>query len=116
MIVRRGVVYLVGAGPGDPDLMTLRGQRLVREADTIIHDRLIPTEVLSWTRSSAKKIDVGKYPDHHRISQAEINRLLVQRAQLGETVVRLKGGDPRSPDRRPRECPSRHAESLDLSR
>ena len=94
MIVRRGIVYLVGAGPGDPDLMTLRGQRLVREADTIIHDRLIPTEVLSWTRSTATKIDVGKYPDHHRISQTEINRLLIERAQLGETVVRLKGGDP----------------------
>ena len=94
MIVRRGIVYLVGAGPGDPELMTLRGQRLVRDADTIIHDRLIPLEVLSWARSSATKIDVGKYPDHHRISQTEINRLLIQRAQQGEIVVRLKGGDP----------------------
>ncbi len=94
MIVRRGIVYLVGAGPGDPELMTLRGQRLIREADTIIHDRLIPIEVLSWARSSATKIDVGKYPDHHRISQTEINRLLVEHAQQGETVVRLKGGDP----------------------
>lgn len=94
MIVRRGIVYLVGAGPGDPELMTLRGQRLVREADTIIHDRLIPLEVLEWARSSTKKIDVGKYPDHHRISQTEINRLLIQHAQRGEIVVRLKGGDP----------------------
>jgi uroporphyrin-III C-methyltransferase len=94
MIARRGMVYLVGAGPGDPELMTLRGQRLVKEADTIIHDRLIPFEVLSWARTKATKIDVGKYPDHHRISQSEINRLLVLHAQRGETVVRLKGGDP----------------------
>ena len=71
MIVRRGIVYLVGAGPGDPELMTLRGQRLVREADTIIHDRLIPLEVLSWARSSATKIDVGKYPDHHLVQLPE---------------------------------------------
>lgn len=94
MICRTGVVHLVGAGPGDPELMTVRGQRLIQQADTIIHDRLIPREVLGWARREALLIDVGKYPDHHRISQAEINDLLVEHAIRGEMVVRLKGGDP----------------------
>jgi uroporphyrin-III C-methyltransferase len=89
-----GTVYLVGAGPGDPELMTLRAMRLLQIADTVIHDRLIPHEVLTWSRPDAKLIDVGKYPDHHRISQSEINELLVLHALRGETVVRLKGGDP----------------------
>jgi len=75
MICRRGIIYLVGAGPGDPDLITVRGMRLIQQADTIIHDRLIPPEVLQWARPEALLIDVGKYPDHHRVSQAEINDL-----------------------------------------
>ena len=62
MICRRGIIYLVGAGPGDPDLITVRGMRLIQQADTIIHDRLIPAEVLEWARPEAKLIDVGKYP------------------------------------------------------
>ena len=90
----RGTIYLVGAGPGDPDLITVRGMRLIQQADTIIHDRLIPTEVLQWARSDARLIDVGKYPDHHRIKQPEINDLLVKHGLSGEMVVRLKGGDP----------------------
>jgi len=94
MIAKRGVVYLVGAGPGDPELMTLKGARLLSEADVVIHDRLIPTESLDWCREEALKIDVGKYPDHHRVSQNEINELLVHHASRGKTVVRLKGGDP----------------------
>ncbi len=94
MIAQAGVVYLVGAGPGDPELITLRGMRLIEQADTVIHDRLIPLEVLNWCRPSALRIDVGKYPDHHRVSQAEINQLLVHYAKLGNRVVRLKGGDP----------------------
>lgn len=94
MIANQGTVYLVGAGPGDPELMTLRALRLIQTADTVIHDRLIPTEVLGWCRNSATLIDVGKYPDHHRVSQQEINELLVKRALRGEIVVRLKGGDP----------------------
>jgi uroporphyrin-III C-methyltransferase len=92
--MKLGIVYLVGAGPGDPELMTLRAMRLLQTADTIIHDRLIPHEVLTWSRPEATLIDVGKYPDHHRISQSEINELLVERALRGETVIRLKGGDP----------------------
>jgi uroporphyrin-III C-methyltransferase len=94
MIAKRGVVYLVGAGPGDPELMTIKGARLLAEADVVIHDRLIPTESLQWCREEALQIDVGKYPDHHRVSQDEINELLVQHAAQGKTVVRLKGGDP----------------------
>ncbi len=91
---RTGKVYLVGAGPGDPELMTVRGMKLLQTADTIIHDRLIPHEVLTWCRPTARRIDVGKYPDHHRVSQSEINELLVHHAGRGELVVRLKGGDP----------------------
>lgn len=94
MIARRGMVYLVGAGPGDPELMTIKGARLLSEADVVIYDRLIPHEVLSSCREESLLIDVGKYPDHHRVSQAEINQLLVKHASVGKLVVRLKGGDP----------------------
>jgi uroporphyrin-III C-methyltransferase len=94
MISNRGVVWLVGAGPGDPELMTLKGARLLSEADVVIHDRLIPFEVLDWCREDAIRIDVGKYPEHHRVTQEEINDLLVHHAVRGKTVVRLKGGDP----------------------
>lgn len=94
MIAKQGIVYLVGAGPGDPELMTLRGVRLLKEADVVIHDRLIPLEVLDWCRDETEKIDVGKYPEHHRVSQEQINQLLVDRAGKGKMVVRLKGGDP----------------------
>ncbi|MDG1874722.1 MAG: uroporphyrinogen-III C-methyltransferase [Mariniblastus sp.] len=94
MICRRGSVYLVGAGPGDPELITVRGMKLLQQADVVIHDRLIPTEVLEYCRNTTLIIDVGKYPDHHRISQDEINELLVIHARRGDIVVRLKGGDP----------------------
>ena len=94
MIANRGVVYLVGAGPGDPELMTIKAARLLSQADVVIHDRLIPLEVLDWCRESTVKIDVGKYPEHHRVSQDEINELLVHHASRGSMVVRLKGGDP----------------------
>lgn len=89
-----GFVWLVGAGPGDPELMTLKAVRLLQKADTVIHDRLIPIEVLNWCRPDACLIDVGKYPDHHRVSQSQINELLVSHARNGKEVVRLKGGDP----------------------
>ncbi len=94
MIASRGMVYLVGAGPGDPELITLKGARLLAEADVVIHDRLIPHEVLQWCREEAELIDVGKYPEHHRVSQEEINQLLVKHASRGKMVLRLKGGDP----------------------
>lgn len=94
MIFRRGSVHLVGAGPGDPELITVRGMRLIEQADVVIHDRLIPHEILNWCHGCATLIDVGKYPDHHRISQSEINQLLVKHAHNNQLVVRLKGGDP----------------------
>lgn len=85
---------MVGAGPGDPELITVRGMRLIEQADAVVHDRLIPLEALQWCRKTATLIDVGKYPDHHRFSQAAINELLIQYAKRGDVVVRLKGGDP----------------------
>ena len=94
MAARTGCVYLVGAGPGDPGLMTVRGQQLLRRADIIVHDRLIPHELLSQVKRGARIIDVGKVPDQPHHSQREINDLLIEHAGRGATVVRLKGGDP----------------------
>lgn len=87
-------VYLVGAGPGDPGLLTRRGAELLGRADVVIHDRLSAAELLDLAPPHAERIDVGKSPGHHRLSQDEINTLLVERGRTGETVVRLKGGDP----------------------
>jgi uroporphyrin-III C-methyltransferase len=84
----------VGAGPGDPRLITARGLDLLRRADVVVHDRLIGAELLGEARTDAQLIDVGKGPGHAAYSQAEINRLLVEHAGEGRTVVRLKGGDP----------------------
>lgn len=89
-----GCVYLIGAGPGDPELITVRGMKLLQQADVVVYDRLIPLEVLQWCNAAAEKIDVGKYPEHHRVSQKDINELIVEYALDGKTVVRLKGGDP----------------------
>jgi uroporphyrin-III C-methyltransferase len=89
-----GAVYLVGAGPGDPGLITSKGLGLLRDAQVVIHDRLIGSELLSETRTDAVLIDVGKGPGHAAYLQAEINELLVEHAQKGRMVVRLKGGDP----------------------
>lgn len=89
-----GTVYLVGAGPGDPGLITVKGLALLRGADVIIHDRLIPHELLSEARPDAEIIDAGKAQHDHRIPQPQINALLVEKAREGKRVVRLKGGDP----------------------
>jgi uroporphyrin-III C-methyltransferase len=91
---KEGVVHLVGAGPGDPGLITARGLDLLRRADVVIHDRLIGPELLGEARADAWLIDVGKGPGHAAYSQTEINGLLVEHAGEGRTVVRLKGGDP----------------------
>ncbi len=89
-----GMVYLVGAGPGDPELITVKGLRLLRQADVVVYDRLAPPELLREARPDAERIDGGKQPHKHRLDQAEINALLIDRARAGLQVVRLKGGDP----------------------
>ena len=88
-----GTVYLVGAGPGDPELITRRGASLLSRADVVIHDRLIPHELLSLAPPTAEVIDVGKTPGQPR-RQHDINELLVSHGKAGQEVVRLKGGDP----------------------
>ncbi len=89
-----GKVYLVGAGPGDPDLITRKALRLLWRADVVIYDRLIPHELLDEARYDAELINVGKQPERHRLAQADINALLIDRALHGQEVLRLKGGDP----------------------
>lgn len=92
--MKTGAVYLVGAGPGDPDLITRKGARLLRQADVVVYDRLIPFELLEAARPDAELINAGKQPTRHRLAQADINVLLIERALAGKDVVRLKGGDP----------------------
>lgn len=92
--MKPGKVYLVGAGPGDPDLITRKALRLLGEADVVIYDRLIPPELLWEARSGAELIDAGKQPAKQRLSQESINQTIVDRALKGKTVLRLKGGDP----------------------
>ena len=94
MAARPGVVYLVGAGPGDPGLMTARSLELLASAEVILHDRLIPPGALDGARPDAELIDVGKRPGGAETSQREIEELMVERARAGRSVVRLKGGDP----------------------
>ncbi|GLJ80574.1 uroporphyrinogen-III C-methyltransferase [Microbacterium imperiale] len=89
-----GRVDLVGGGPGPADLMTVRGRRLLAEADVVVADRLGPTDVLNELEPDVEIIDVGKRPGHHPVTQDEINALLVAHARAGKRVVRLKGGDP----------------------
>ena len=89
-----GICYLVGAGPGAADLLTLRAQRLLGEADVIVHDRLVTPEVLDMARRDADRILVGKARANHTMPQEDINALLVRLTQEGRKVVRLKGGDP----------------------
>jgi uroporphyrinogen III methyltransferase / synthase len=94
MTARAGIVYLVGAGPGDPGLMTARSLELIGSADVILHDRLIPPGALAGARADAELIDVGKRPGAASASQDEIGERLVAAARAGRSVVRLKGGDP----------------------
>jgi uroporphyrin-III C-methyltransferase/precorrin-2 dehydrogenase/sirohydrochlorin ferrochelatase len=92
--VSSGSVVLVGAGPGDPGLLTLRALRALNEADVILHDRLVGADVLELARRDAERIEVGKQAGHHHTTQDGIHALLLEHARAGRRVVRLKGGDP----------------------
>lgn len=89
-----GKVYLVGAGPGDPDLLTLKAVRAIEQADVVVYDKLVSERILQTIRDGVAQINVGKQADFHPVPQAEINEILVRLGRAGRTVVRLKGGDP----------------------
>ena len=89
-----GRVLLVGAGPGDPELLTIKATKAIARAEVVVHDRLVSAQVLALAPPRARRIDVGKAPGRHPVPQEAINALLVEQALRGRTVVRLKGGDP----------------------
>ncbi|MFX3625232.1 MAG: uroporphyrinogen-III C-methyltransferase [Ectobacillus sp.] len=89
-----GKVYIVGAGPGDPDLITVKGVRCIKEADVILYDRLVNQELLTYAKPDAELIYCGKLPNYHTMQQETINAFLVKHAKKGKIVTRLKGGDP----------------------
>jgi uroporphyrinogen III methyltransferase/synthase len=89
-----GMVYLVGAGPGDPELLTIKARRLLGEADAVVYDTLVSAEVLAWTRPECERVFAGKKAGGFSCAQTDIDATLVRLAQEGKTVVRLKGGDP----------------------
>lgn len=93
-IARRGEAYLVGAGPGSPDLITIRGRQLLAHADVVLYDRLAAVELLQYARRDAELVCVGKTPRRPSITQKQLNRLIVTLVQAGKRVCRLKGGDP----------------------
>src|SRR5262252_1340946 len=94
MTKQKGTVYLVGAGPGDAGLLTMRGAELLARAAVVVYDGLVNPELLQLAPASAEIIYGGKRPERHPMAQEELNRLLITKAGEGKTVVRLKGGDP----------------------
>lgn len=107
-----GTVYLVGAGPGDPDLITVKGANILRAADVIVYDRLANPELLSVTSEHSEHIYVGKRPGKPSVSQEQINHILVTKAREGKDVARLKGGDPFVFGRGGEECLALKAEGI----
>ena len=99
-----GRVVIVGGGPGDPGLITVKGLEYIKKADVIIYDRLAPHDILKHAKREAELIYAGKEPGRHHMTQDEINRLLVEKAREGKLVVRLKGGDPYTFGRGEEEC------------
>jgi uroporphyrin-III C-methyltransferase len=90
----KGKVYLVGAGPGDPKLITVYGMECIQKADVILYDRLVNVELLNYAKEDAEVIFCGKQPGKHHLIQEQIHELLIEKAAKGNTVIRLKGGDP----------------------
>jgi uroporphyrin-III C-methyltransferase len=90
----KGKVFLVGAGPGDPDLLTRKAERVIKDANVVLYDKLVDDRIVALVPHGTELLDVGKDPDHHKVPQHKINELLVSYARQGKTVVRLKGGDP----------------------
>lgn len=90
----KGICYLIGAGPGDPGLLTLRGRECLEMADVLVYDYLCNPQILAWAKPEAERVYVGKKAGDHTLSQEEINALIIERARVGQVVARLKGGDP----------------------
>lgn len=107
-----GMVYLVGAGPGDPDLMTVKGARILKKADVIVYDRLANPELLALTKKQSEHIYVGKRPSQPSVSQDQINQILVAKGREGKLVARLKGGDPFVFGRGGEECEALKEEEI----
>ena len=92
--MKKGRVYIVGAGPGDEKLISIRAMELIKEAEVIVYDRLAAERFLSYAKKNCETINAGKQPQNHRLNQTQINEVLIQKAKQGKKVLRLKGGDP----------------------